>query len=542
VTTTNVFASTINVTGNIYASNAITTTNLTCAGFTSNISNTIFNYSTLTVPFVNCTTLNVYSASNVLTLSIPGSTGQTSINVTGNAYVSNALSTTNVFVSNGLDVGPGTLGSNVVVFSNISGGANTFVMDSNGRVTIGSTYSGGSLLSFGQNVVNKILTLYDINSADNPVSATNFYGFGINGNILRYQVPNSTTDRHVFFGGSAEYARITNTGMSIAAGSSGGGSLLSFGQNSGNKMITLYDVNSVDNPATATNFFGLGINNGTLRYQVPNSTIDRHVFFGGSTEYARITGTGISILTGAAPTSSLQVTGNAYISNALTTTNVFANTLTMTSNATSTINVTGNIYASNAVTTTNLFTAGITSNVTSTIFNSDTLTIPFMYSTTLNVASTSNLDVVTITGEPGLTSLNVTGNIYASNAITTTNVFTNGRVGIGTTNPRAQLHVSGIVATNVNAYNYYNYTFPTPGVYYVVLEYNMFSDTNIIDGWNVCVGGSNNPHVTKIAGTGNFLRALVVSQFVVGFGSANSLPANYNNSTYNLRVALLCAQ
>jgi hypothetical protein len=121
-------------------------------------------------------------------------------------------------------------------------------------------------------------------------------------------------------------------------------------------------------------------------------------------------------------------------------------------------------------------------------------------------------------------------------------VFTNGRVGIGTTNPRAQLHVSGIVATNVNAYNYYNYTFPTPGVYYVVLEYNMFSDTNIIDGWNVCVGGNNNPHVTKIAGTGNFLRALVVSQFVVGFGSANSLPANYNNSTYNLRVALLCAQ
>jgi hypothetical protein len=224
VTTTNLFAntlnatSTVNVTGNIYASNAITTTNISCAGFTSNVSNTIFNYSTLTIPFIQATTLNVYASANVLTLSIPGSVGQTSLNVTGNIYTSNAV----------------------------------------------------------------------------------------------------------------------------------------------------------------------------------------------------------------------------------TTTNLFANTL----NATSTINVTGNIYASNAVTTTNLFTAGITSNVTSTIFNSDTLTIPFVYSTTLNVASTSNLDVVTITGEPGLTSLNVTGNIYASNAVTTTNIFAtnvyaSGYVGIRTTSPIEVLDVRG---------------------------------------------------------------------------------------------------
>jgi hypothetical protein len=56
-----------------------------------------------------------------------------------NLTASNSLSTTNVFVSNGLDVGPGVLGSNVVVFSNISGGSNVFVMDSNGRIGIGKT-------------------------------------------------------------------------------------------------------------------------------------------------------------------------------------------------------------------------------------------------------------------------------------------------------------------------------------------------------------------------------------------------------------------
>ena len=110
VSTTNVFAATeiltgttgqttLNVTGNLYVSNAITTTNLTCAGFTSNVSNTIFNYDTLVIPFISCTTLNVASTANVLTLSIPGSTGQTTLNATGNVYVSNAVTTTNVFAN-----------------------------------------------------------------------------------------------------------------------------------------------------------------------------------------------------------------------------------------------------------------------------------------------------------------------------------------------------------------------------------------------------------------------------------------------------------
>jgi hypothetical protein len=61
----------------------------------------------------------------------------------------------------------------------------------------------------------------------------------------------------------------------------------------------------------------------------------------------------------------------------------------------SSLNVTGNVFASNAVTTTNVFTT----NVTAT-------------------------GIQTIAGLAGLTSLNVTGNVFASNAVTTTNVFT----------------------------------------------------------------------------------------------------------------------
>jgi hypothetical protein len=211
------------------------------------------------------TTTNVFATTvNVGTVNVFQISNLNSLVLTDNLYASNALSTTNVFVSNGLDVGPGILGTNVVVFSNISGGANTFVMDSRGRVSIGAgTQGGGSLLSFGQQLSNKIVTLWDEGSGDNPVSATNFFGFGINNATLRYQVALTTT---------------------------------------------------------------------------------RHAFFGGSTEYARITGTGVSILTGAAPTANLHVQGNIFASNALQTTNV----------VTSNINVSYTANVANLVVTSNI--------------------------------------------------------------------------------------------------------------------------------------------------------------------------------------------
>jgi hypothetical protein len=43
------------VTGNIYASNALQTTNIVATGFTSNATNTTFKYDTFTVPYLNVT-------------------------------------------------------------------------------------------------------------------------------------------------------------------------------------------------------------------------------------------------------------------------------------------------------------------------------------------------------------------------------------------------------------------------------------------------------------------------------------------------------
>jgi hypothetical protein len=61
------------------------------------------------------------------------------LHVVGNVFASNALSTPNVFASNILQVGSGTIGSNIALFSNVSGGSSVVVINSNAWVGIGTT-------------------------------------------------------------------------------------------------------------------------------------------------------------------------------------------------------------------------------------------------------------------------------------------------------------------------------------------------------------------------------------------------------------------
>jgi len=65
---------------NLVVSNTLTTTNIRAAGFTSNAANTVFNYTTLSVPFINCTSVNVtgtatYSTLNAVNSLVTGSIG-----------------------------------------------------------------------------------------------------------------------------------------------------------------------------------------------------------------------------------------------------------------------------------------------------------------------------------------------------------------------------------------------------------------------------------------------------------------------------------
>ena len=75
---------------------------------------------------------------------------------------------------------------------------------------------GNGVVHVGNNTANnKMLILYDQGTADDPATATNFFGFGVNSNILRYQAP-VATNSHRFFCGSTLSFTITN-----GAGASG---------------------------------------------------------------------------------------------------------------------------------------------------------------------------------------------------------------------------------------------------------------------------------------------------------------------------------
>jgi hypothetical protein len=92
-------------------------------------------------------------------------------------------------------------------------------ISSNGNVGIGTSNPNYSLhvngiIGTDNNVNNKKLVLWDGNAADTPSSATNFYGFGINSGMLRYQVDNNTST-HAFFGGSTEFLRIQGGSVGI---------------------------------------------------------------------------------------------------------------------------------------------------------------------------------------------------------------------------------------------------------------------------------------------------------------------------------------
>jgi hypothetical protein len=140
---------------NLVVSNTLTTTNIVAAGFTSNASNTVFNFDTLTIPFINSTTLNVSSTSNLQVATLMGSSGQTTIYASGNVYVSNALTTTNVLATSA------TLTGNMSV-ANALTTTNVFV----------ATVSSTNPIPFRNRIINGGMTLWQRNTASISTTAS----------------------------------------------------------------------------------------------------------------------------------------------------------------------------------------------------------------------------------------------------------------------------------------------------------------------------------------------------------------------------------
>ena len=55
--------------------------------------------------------------------------------------------------------------------------------------------------------------------------------------------------------------------------------VLTAGRKANNKVFVVYDMAASDTPSSATNFYGLGVNHETFRYQVPTTSNTHTNFF-----------------------------------------------------------------------------------------------------------------------------------------------------------------------------------------------------------------------------------------------------------------------
>jgi hypothetical protein len=397
--------------------------------------------------------LTVTDPANFETLYIRGKSGQTTLNVNGNVYASNALSTTNIFATGSVVVGPPAtaiqanlhveqsnifIGNSAITGSNWSTSGSVYMLNFDNSANPLSSGKPNKITLFS-NTVAGIYCGIGVTNASQNFASLGLYSYG---HTIIYNGLGYTT------GGFTNSGTLSLGGVNAAA-----------------KFYVMNETNSTGIRIDSTNYALVTSGSGRVGFGTLTPSANLHVLGNVYASNAvtttnvfttNVTATGIQTIAGLTGLTSLNVTGNVYVSNAVTTTNLFANTLTM-SNAASTINVTGNLYVSNAITTTNLICAGFTSNVSNTIFNYDTLVIPFISCTTLNVASTANVLTLSIPGSTGQTTLNATGNIFASNALTTTNVFgatetLTGATGRTTSTITGNVYVSNaLTTTNVFA-------------------------------------------------------------------------------------------
>ncbi|WP_054509915.1 hypothetical protein [Chryseobacterium sp. ERMR1:04] len=128
--------------------------------------------------------------------------------VLGNIYTTDGALNSNRTVAQGAF--PLTFTNSLV--NGFSVGGNTFSVDAlNGRVGIG-TAAPHAQIHLGSTVASRKIVMYETGDNDNE-----FYGFGVNSGIMRYQADRTTTD-HVFYAGltggagSNELMRIKGSG------------------------------------------------------------------------------------------------------------------------------------------------------------------------------------------------------------------------------------------------------------------------------------------------------------------------------------------
>lgn len=358
----------LQVTGNVYVSNAVTVPNIyvtdtfdVLGSMTANAANATFFFDTFTIPYINTQYLNVSSdttltgnliasTANIATLNVGYLTvnsavvyGATTLNVYGVSNLTDVFATTanvgtlNVWqVSNlsTLTLTNTLTTNNVYAMNDVVVGPSPFALQANLHVERGDVFIGNSAIigsSFA--TTGSVYRLKFDNSSNTSLAANEpnkiimfsnaagglYCGIGVTGaNGSGCSVGYYAATHHIFYNGAGFTAGgFTNSSTLSVGGINAGAKLYVFGSAPSSNLHVRIDSSNIALVTSGGNKVGIN----TL-----------------------------------APSANLHVVGNVYASNAVTTTNVFANTSTLTgTTGQTTLNVTGNLYVSNALTTTNVF-------------------------------------------------------------------------------------------------------------------------------------------------------------------------------------------
>jgi hypothetical protein len=321
----------LDVAGDAQISGGLTVANLNVS--VANAANLIATSATIPSLLATTATIPSLTATNITTTSILGTNAQFSSLTISSLALPN-INTTNITTA--------TLNATGITAANLLSTSATITSLIAPIATItSSTIS--SLLSANINTTNiTAATLNVTGITSGPINIT-----GNNSIILNIdaQIASSGT-------GSAANLNLTSYGGSgiTIAGNSGylgigvtPNAPLQLASVTANRKVVLYDITNNDHE-----YYGLGINNNTLRYQT-NSLLANHVFYAASSassslELMRIQGNGLVGINNANPVATLDVVGGIAASNI--------------SSGSIVINTSGNLSIKNTANSTGLGTGG----------------------------------------------------------------------------------------------------------------------------------------------------------------------------------------
>jgi hypothetical protein len=564
--TTNLVASIANV-GTL---NVVTVSNL--SSLTTNLIATTANVKTLNV--ISISNLNSLQVSNALQTTNLFASGNVVIGPTPTAVLANLhVEQGSIFVGNSGFFGANytSVGSpNLLVFDNTSNSTvipNKVVLFSNGagNTSIGMGVFGVGPSSGSVAYYTKDAHYFYAGFTTGPYCVG---GFTSSSTFTVGSTPSAVNAKFWVTGGAPTsniMARIDASNIALATSGAG---LVGFGTTAPTANLHVIGNVYASNALQTTNVFATTANVGTLNViSISNlSTLSVGLYFGNASGLSNITGSNVTgnvaqatlalvVSQAAQPNiTSVGILSNLVVGNSLTTTNVYltgtmnlqgtaniSNIITQNVTAFGTslvvtgVTVNGNVYVSNTSTAANGFLAtgsfgggfpdgivmdyvqGTVGNGRLSVGTNDALTF---YTGGLGTTPTAYFDPNLCVGLGTVTpssNLQVVGNIYASNSLTTTNAYLSGTLNVQGTSNISVANIANIYTTNIVGFVGSQWSGASGSTIYYI---NPVGIGTSISGSNLTVSG--NVYVSNAIQTGNLiLGGLTSGGFLQAQGTSN---------------------